>query len=79
MQKWTCKDPEIWLSIRFNLKCFYWLKVVWQEIEDFYSEDDERFKMRLQLSWKGKDTLYDAWLLSVRKTREQFDMETFLE
>ena len=35
--------------------------------------------MRLQHSWKGKDTLYDAWLLSERKTRGQFDMETFLE
>ena len=66
-------------SEKYHRKVFLLAKGSWQEIEDFYSEDAERFKIRLQHSWKGKDTLYDAWLLSQRKTREQFHMEKFLE
>ena len=66
-------------SEEYHRKMFLLANGGWQETEDFYSEDAERLKMRLNHSWKGKDTLYDAWLLSERKTHEQFDMETFLE
>ena len=40
---------------------------------------EEIFEMRRRNKWMGPDSVYDAWLLSNRETREWFPYEVFLE
>ena len=37
------------------------------------------FEHRKKFAWKGKDSLYDVWLISEGECRQQFDLELFTE